>query len=163
MTARCLTKAHGGDWTGTYGLLPGPGHSKRDRSLKVWDTPEGVRVHSFAGDDWRDCKAYLGIDEPRAPQRPQTDNSAHALEIWRASRPAPGTPVDTYLRPRGITIEPPPALRYHPDLAHKPTGLMFPAMVAGVVRADRELTAVHRVYLLPDGRGKAQRKPVETG
>lgn len=37
MTAREITRAHGGDWYGTYGLVPGPGHSDDDRSLKVYD------------------------------------------------------------------------------------------------------------------------------
>ena len=51
-TAHDLTKAHGGDWSGNFGLVPGPGHSTKDRSLKIWDGDDGVLVHSFAGDNW---------------------------------------------------------------------------------------------------------------
>src|SRR5262245_22959446 len=58
--AHSLTKQMGGDWNGHYGLVPGPGHSARDRSLKVsaHDTdPDDVIVHSFAGDDALAIKA----------------------------------------------------------------------------------------------------------
>ena len=43
-------------------LCPGPGHSRKDRSLSVrpsTGTADGFVVHSFSGDDWRDCKAYV--------------------------------------------------------------------------------------------------------
>ena len=57
MTARDITKAQGGDWHGYYGLVPGPGHSRKDRSVKVMDGPDGeIIIHSFAGDDWKDIK-----------------------------------------------------------------------------------------------------------
>lgn len=53
---------------------PGPGHSRKDRSLSV--TPSmaagGFLVHSHCGDDWKACRDYvctkLGI-EPFAPRR----------------------------------------------------------------------------------------------
>jgi putative DNA primase/helicase len=58
MNAREITKALGGDWFGGYGLVPGTGHSARDRSIKVIDAADGeIIVHSFTGDDWRDIKA----------------------------------------------------------------------------------------------------------
>ena len=167
--ARTITKARGGDWSGSYGLLPGPGHSAKDRSLKVWDDIDGaVKVHSFAGDDWRDCRAYLGLDgdqgpiarrerPPRPVERdPEPDRTEAALEIWRASRPAPGTAVERYLAGRGITIPAPPSIRYHPGLRHGPTGLTFEALVAGICGNDRRVVGVHRIYLLPGGTGTAR-------
>ena len=33
--AQELTRKLGGDWCGRFGLAPGPGHSKKDRSLKI--------------------------------------------------------------------------------------------------------------------------------
>ena len=169
MTARSITKARGGDWSGNYGLLPGPGHSPKDRSLKVWDGPDGgVLVHSFAGDDWRDCRAHLGLGSDRArgvhhqrPTRPverdpEPDRTGAALEIWRASRSVSGTAIERYLVGRGITIPVPPSIRYHPGLRHGPTGLTFEALVAGICGLDHQVVGVHRVYLLPGGRGKAQ-------
>lgn len=41
---------------------PGPGHSRRDRSLVVTldaNAPDGFVVNSFAGEDWREGKDYV--------------------------------------------------------------------------------------------------------
>lgn len=75
--ARSITKALGGDWQGTFGLVPGPGHSASDRSVSVRDDEAGrdVVVHSFAGDEWKAIKdqwrqAGLLPDRGREPSRP---------------------------------------------------------------------------------------------
>jgi hypothetical protein len=61
--AREITLALGGDWHGKYGLVPGPGHSPRDRSLRIaasQSDPDDVHVHCFApGDSWRYVKEKL--------------------------------------------------------------------------------------------------------
>ena len=52
--AQDITRRLGGDWHGTYGAVPGPGHSRHDRSLTIRDhssNPEDVFIKSFAGDD----------------------------------------------------------------------------------------------------------------
>lgn len=61
-------------------LCPGPGHGKRDTSLYVKfgaTHPEGFSVHSFAGDDWRECKDYvrqrLGLPEWRPNGSPRQE------------------------------------------------------------------------------------------
>ena len=77
-----------------------------------------------------------------------------ARQIWRDALPAPGTPVETYLRGRGITAPIPPSIRYAPNLRHAPTGLTLPVMVAAVQGPDRQITGIHRTYLRADGRGK---------
>ena len=178
--AREITQTLRGEWHGHFGLCPGPAHSKTDRSLKIWDTDDGPKLHSFAGDAWDECRDWLkaqGLIEDRRdgapaqrPHMPVTDCRAGAtiepdadqqakqhlaLEIWRASGPAAGSAVEVYLRQRGINCPVPPSLRYHPNLKHSPTGLFFPAMVAGCQDADRRVCAVHRTYLQPGGQGKA--------
>ena len=65
MGARELTHSRGGDWRGSYGLVAGPGHSEADRSLKVWQVGDRVYCHSFAGDDWRECRRHLGLEDGR--------------------------------------------------------------------------------------------------
>jgi hypothetical protein len=70
MIAREVVKSRGGDWCGSYGLVPGPGHSPKDRSLKVWDYDGDIKCHSFAGDDWRDCRKHLGLDDDRRDWTP---------------------------------------------------------------------------------------------
>jgi hypothetical protein len=51
--AQRITRAKGGDWTGKQGLIPGPGHSAKDRSMAIADNAsnDDVVCYSFAGDD----------------------------------------------------------------------------------------------------------------
>ncbi|MDY0882289.1 CHC2 zinc finger domain-containing protein [Dongia soli] len=88
--------------------------------------------------------------------------------IWRESLPANGTPVETYLRGRGVDLEAidgvPITLRFHPELAHihKETGQRswWPAMVAAVQSPTGKLVAVHRTYLAtPDAAGRVRKAP----
>lgn len=52
-----ITRAFGGDWRGRYGVIPTPGHSKRDRGTRVRDGDNGdVIFDSFNGGDWRAMK-----------------------------------------------------------------------------------------------------------
>jgi putative DNA primase/helicase len=82
-----------------------------------------------------------------------------ALSIWKSAAPAEGTPVKTYLASRGITIAPPPSLRFHAGLKH-PSGAFWPTMVAVITAgAANAPLAVHRTFLAQDGKGKAQVSP----
>ena len=121
------------------------------------------------------AKGWLGMEggEPaerraRAPDRSraQRQHQPHgrdgadqryelARRIWRESKPALGTPVATYLKGRGITLPPPPSLRFHSALRHAPTALDLAVMVAAVQAPDGKLCAIHRTFLRADGRGKA--------
>ena len=60
---RQVAHALGGEVAGRDTILaPGPGHSPRDRSLAVKidpSAPHGFLVHSFAGDDWRECRDHV--------------------------------------------------------------------------------------------------------
>jgi len=78
-----------------------------------------------------------------------------ALEIWRASKPAFGSPVEVYLRHRNIQIPVPPSLRYNAATKYRPCNQYLPAMIAAVQAPDRHITAIHRTYLRLDGQGKA--------
>lgn len=165
--ARRITHALGGDWCGSFGKVPGPGHTPADRSLAIRDRADGrgIVVNSFAGDDWRACRDYLedlglldGVEVERAAA--PVDNSVPdkrtlALKIWRAGRSAIGTPVEAYLRSRAITVPPPPSLRFDPACWHGETKSRLPAMIAGVQDGTGAVVAVHRTYLTADGRAKA--------
>jgi hypothetical protein len=92
----------------------------------------------------------------------RSDDAQHtrwARCIWDYAREARRTPVETYLRARGITIAAPPSLRWARSCTHRPTDSFLPAMIAKVVNVDDELVAAHRTYLLPDGSGKAAVDP----
>ncbi len=118
------------------------------------------------------AKSWLGIgDVERPTPAPRAQSDRKMIErsddsagrtkagraIWQASQGAIDTLVEKpFLRSRGITIIPPPTIRYHPGLHHRLSGRTLPAMVAGVQAIDGRITGVHRTYLAPDGRGKAR-------
>lgn len=69
-----------------------------------------------------------------------------------------GTPVDAYLRGRGIHLtemcRQPRALRFHPEVPNSDSGRAWPAMLAAVTDQAGTHVATHRTYLevLDDGR-----------
>lgn len=57
-----IAHALGGKVHGRQVLAPGPGHSRKDQSLSVrlaTTSPKGFVVHSYCGDDWRDCEEHV--------------------------------------------------------------------------------------------------------
>jgi putative DNA primase/helicase len=142
MNLRSMARALGGVVEGDRVICPGPGHSKRDRSLSVWidpNSPTLLRVHSFSGDDWKRCMDHacsmlnIKVDPssskgrtsdfgsenrgstPREGATPEDDSkSQFALKIWNECTEIVGTVVERYLRSRGITLMPEPyVVRYH--------------------------------------------------
>jgi putative DNA primase/helicase len=144
---------------------PGPGHSKHDRSLAVTFTDSGFLVHSFAGDDFRECrdhvKAALGCSDAL---RAANDNTAppvnhlalvdeqhriaKALRIWTQSISIARTLAGTYLASRGLTYHG-EALRFHAGQR-----LMVALMTDAITGEPR---GVHRTFLDATGK-KVDRK-----
>lgn len=154
MDARSVARALGGEVTAGQIVAPGPGHGRGDRSLSVRidsAAPDGFRVHSFAGDDWRDCRDYvrdrLGIAREIGPRRPtearqqaraplplEDDGNAkrlaYAASIVAEMRPVRGTPGEAYLRDaRKIdtdaiadVLERGDAIGWHPEVYFKEPG-----------------------------------------
>jgi putative DNA primase/helicase len=140
-----IARALGGEIVGGQVLAPGPGHSRKDRSLSVKmspTAPDGFLALSHAADDWRDCRDYvrerLGIDPdswkappratagprlppPRAEQRnDHAEKTAAAMSLWRASVDPRGTIVERCLASRGLTLDEDIAgevLRWHPGIS----------------------------------------------
>jgi hypothetical protein len=82
-----------------------------------------------------------------------------ALAIWQASQSAEGTPVETYLRSRGLNMSAPSTIRFHSGLMH-PSGGVWRAMVALVTNsADATPMAIHRTFLHHDGSSKTSVHP----
>src|SRR6266545_5477503 len=102
---RALARQLGGDVAGNHLLIPGPGHSARDRSLSVWLDGDDIRVHSHADDDWRACRDHvrglLGIERHNVQAQTMRPLPAHcdavrisrAMDLWRESVPPTDTPV----------------------------------------------------------------------
>jgi hypothetical protein len=79
-----------------------------------------------------------------------------AKALWNKAGPPAGSPVETYLRGRGITCPISPTIRYLPDAKHTPTGLLLPCMIAAItIWPARDVQAVHRTFLTADGRKKS--------
>jgi hypothetical protein len=158
---RSIARVLGGDIAGRNRILcPGPGHSRRDRSLSVTFTGDDFLCHSFAGDDWRECrdhiKAALGLAD--AP-RPVNDNHLPAIDVaaflderrrirsalqrWETAIPIAGTLAEAYLVSRSLSYSG-DALRFRAN-DRSMVALMTDAITA-------EPRGVHVTFLDRDGR-----------
>jgi hypothetical protein len=176
---RELARLLGGEAFGNNILAPGPGHSRRDRSLSITldpSRPYGIRVNTFSQDDkaacWRHVCDKLGLtvsssSENRAPAggasrrredcrgaaTDDAERTARAQAIWAESRPPAGAPVQTYLERRGLALPDgaEEAIRFHPACPFGP-GKCTPAMVALVRDVVTDAPkAIHRTALTLDG------------
>ena len=180
LDARSIASYLDGDVCGNGALVPGPGHGKHDRSLRVFidaNDPDGFRVYSHAGDDWRDCRDHvkerLGIDRDAWRDRDQevkatpikltfatpTDDSriAAAMRLWDQGVDPRGTPVETYLRSRRLELDSDVAgevLRWHPHLR------AMLALFRNIV--TNEPQAISRTFLDHEAR-KIERKFIGPG
>ncbi|MBN8967719.1 MAG: toprim domain-containing protein [Rhizobiales bacterium] len=165
---RNIADTLGGDViSNRYVLCPGPGHSRKDRSLKVKFKSDGTfSVTSFANDDWRTCKDHvrdrLGLpndwrvhdndDAPVIHLRERDDDEPArirtALQRWRHAIPIAGTLAERYLASRGLTYSG-DAIRYRAN------DRTMVSLITDIFTA--EPCGVHCTYLDGDGR-KAERK-----
>jgi len=99
-------------------------HQSCGATLALRDGERGLIVKCFAGCDPRDVIAelrrlglFVGRSDDARPPPPRSDDAdaarraTLARRIWGEARDAPGSPVERYLRNRGIAIPPPPSLR----------------------------------------------------
>ncbi|MFN3699974.1 MAG: toprim domain-containing protein [Alphaproteobacteria bacterium] len=102
----------------------------------------------------------FSVSPPPSAKAAKLANVSFALKLWNESQPAGNTPVQAYLKGRGITCTIPPDIHYHPALWHSASGKAYPAMIAAIRDSlSNEITGVHRTWILPDGSGKAPVKP----
>lgn len=139
---RSIARALGGEVQNRQVLAPGPGHSRRDRSLCVrlsHTRTTGFITFSHAGDPFDLCRDYvaqklgMNIDAWRTRGRgeaqpapifavPDAESSddeariARAVEIWGGGRDPVGTVVERYLASRGLPVPERgiDVLRFHP-------------------------------------------------
>ena len=105
----------------------------------------------------------LAVLQPqRAPAKPKADTRAAADRIAKASAPVEGTPAETYLRSRGITMPLPHTLRFARIAPPRDSGVLeanglglLPALVAVVTDPAGVLVGIQRTYLTDDGRKAA--------
>ncbi len=165
-----LARRLGGEVCRNQILAPAQGHSHKDRSLSVRfvpHAPDGFLVHCFgAGDPLAEkdrIRAVLGLRRSEqnpcpalqspASERDEEKRTVQALAIWQQSQDPDGTPVEVYLRSRGLILPDGAAgeaVRFHPNCPFD--GQRVPAMVC-LVRdvVTNEPRAIHRTALSPDG------------
>jgi phage/plasmid primase-like uncharacterized protein len=179
---RELVTKHGGEYFGTYALIPGPGHSRRDRSLCITVGREGRVIYkSFSSDtpDHVSVLQYLGIDVEKGPARlapglrakiergrlaEEQAERAKKLDwcsaLWGETVPTTGTIVETYLAGRNLPGRVPGHLRFHAaaplDYERRTTA---PALVGIVLDHRSQAIGLHLTALQPDGSGKAGANP----
>ncbi len=130
MNAREIGRCMGGEARGNQATVPGPSHSRHDRSLSVRvdpNAPDGFVVHSFCGDDPIACRDHVrqmcGLPDFRGERRELTSQETQArqerrakaecdeaalaayvknkaLETWQDAAPLPGTVAERYLQIR---------------------------------------------------------------
>jgi putative DNA primase/helicase len=166
---RTIVSIMGGNVTGRLSVLvPGPGHSRADRSLSIKidpTDPQGFKAHSFAGDDWQTCRDYIsaalglvcsgGCPVSRSQHQVSAAPSEFASQLWSESISACGTIVEThYLKSRQLVLpdQADDFLRFHPSCPFG-KGTRYPCMIA-LYRDIRtnEPKAIHRTAMTPDGK-----------
>ena len=100
-------------------------------------------VHYWQGQDRRDVRNH------------GSGRIARARAVWDGTTPGVGSPVERYLRSRGITIPPPATLRWAPRCWHRDARQHLPAMIALVEHVEQGIVGIHRTYVRNDGSGKA--------
>jgi putative DNA primase/helicase len=175
VTAAAIAAALGGaSRSGDWWRCLCPAHSSRGATLALRDGGRGLIVKCWAGCDPRDVLAELrrlGLVDGGAEANPNPVETArrHEVEMYdrqrrialaqdivAASLPACGTPVERYLRARGITILP-PAIRYLPmgdPYARHRSGSRRPVMVVAVQHVEHGIVGAHRTWLAVDGSAK---------
>lgn len=123
-------------------------HCFRDCSIQAICDALNIRV--------RDLFEATGAN---SNTRTDAERKEYARGIWRNSRAASRTIVETYLRNRGIVIRVPPALRFIPLLYHREYGYAFPALAVGLQDAHGNFAAVSITWLCSDARSKAPVEP----
>jgi hypothetical protein len=167
-----LSRLHGVRRSGAGYVAFCPSHENhRTQALSISEGENGrVLLYCFAGCSYVQIVEALGIVPQTAPipvprisirpvRQPDDAGRVEAVRrIWRETKPLAGTPAQRYLENRGIRLPTcPPTLRYHASCPH-PSGSRLPALVAAisVYREEKlHLTAVHRIYITPDGRKAA--------
>ena len=140
-----------------------PAHGDSTASLSVRVGERAVLFHCFAGCTADAIMAALRSGNILAPvdhdpgqrQEGKADHNKVALAVWRHAEPYAGSLADRYLRSRAIIPDGINA-RYDPrcQFGASAAKAYAPALIVPI-EEDAGVVAIHRTFLAPDGRGKA--------
>lgn len=165
---------------GREARVPGPGHSKRDRSLSLRLADDGrVIFNDFSGKhSFMEIKSHLGLaDRDYKPDKAEQEASRRRHEaekarqevekldfcatVWEGAEAAAGTVVERYLAARGFTLDC-SDVRFHPGAPRAvPWNRMsgdpappppHPAMICLARNVRREARGLHITFL--NGKGQ---------
>lgn len=174
MSLNAIVQAIGGDLYehGRRALVPGPGHSRHDRSVSLLLSEGRVVVHSFGRSTWREVMDELrrrglvdrdgrpasgaGAGWSRLEARSAISRVQAASRLWSEAAPLERRHALAPVRLRGVERPAPVsrALRRHPGAplaVYTERGPRRPALLAAVSDAAGALCAVEVTYLDPSG------------
>ncbi|GHB47566.1 hypothetical protein GCM10007094_41070 [Pseudovibrio japonicus] len=184
--AQDIVRALGGDFKGSSGQAPCPccqrERRKDQRGLSVKDASGKTlltchKSSCSASDVFAalrgggivknqretvNCTPFDIEKERQERNRQKVKTQALCDHIFSEAVPISGTPVETYLKTRGIIVQGHKmrdTLRFHPALRHSPSSQELPAMVARVRGPNGLPIGLHRTFLKPYGLGKASVSP----
>jgi putative DNA primase/helicase len=162
--AHRIVRQLGGKWQGDFAMCRCPAHADSTASLSVRVGERAVLFHCFAGCTadaimaaLRSGKILAPVDhDPGQRQEGKADHNKVALAVWRHAEPFAGTLADRYLRsraiiPTGINARFDPRCQFGAGAAKA----FAPALIVPI-EEDAGVVAIHRTFLRPDGRGKAE-------
>lgn len=119
-----------------------------------WDFPKALReVHAWRSQQGDDC----GDEQDSALPAVDPDAERHLAAIEQGARPDDGT-IATYFKTRGLSGTVPESLLLHSELDffdHSKRIGAFPTLLAPFIHPRGQTVAFQRIYLAPDGNGKA--------
>lgn len=161
-----IVRQLGGKWQGDFAMCRCPAHPDGTASLSVRVGERAVLFHCFAGCTADAIIAALRSGRIIAPanhdpghrQVSKADHSKVALAVWRHAEPFAGTLADRYLRSRAIVPDSLTSLniRFDPrcQFGAGAAKAFAPALIVPI-EEDAGVVAIHRTFLAPDGRDKA--------
>jgi putative DNA primase/helicase len=98
---RAIARLLGGEACGQQVLCPGPNHGPKDRSLSIRlsaTAAEGFVYHSFAGDDFRDCRDHVRERLGLTPAPRRRDPLPRAAAAGETQAEATVAPREAFVR-----------------------------------------------------------------
>jgi hypothetical protein len=144
-------------------LRSGPGETLRDAALRL------LREDNISPAERRRRQQEIAAAAKESEERKARSRAFKAeiaITLWREGLPAAGTPVEAWLRSRGISgavlANALSMVRYHPAAYHSGDPnrpVTAPAMIGLIMTPFGPTGGVHATYLSPDGSAKADLAP----